>query len=537
MIGRADYDGGAQWPIGTIQFNRASSFVSATLPLQHNGARDGQMGLDMQFAIDYLSDKAGVRLAFIPNATGGTGFSGNQWNPGNGLYEGTVTRINAAMSANPDFIFKGFLWHQGESDAGAVAAYESALDTAITSLRSDVSVADSTTPFVLGQLGSPDSNEALINAIIDDTPARLDYIGVAPAADLAIYDAHHFTAASLRTLGSRYVLAFNEALLDVPSTASAPDQVLGVTASPGDSTVFLSWSAPPANGSPLTDYVLRRTVSGSTTIIADGTGTATSFTDTGLLNGTEYSYTVEAVNSIGAGPQSDSVLATPSVPVTPPGPTAEVDAVAHWIFGSDNTTNADLVSGQIPTGPAHTQAAGYIRSPAGTAQGLSTGLQEAAIQTVVMVSRSPSGSSLWGGTLGDGSAGNEGVSAFFQTNQNNGVFVNMRGGPWGNARVKEFGGNATDFTFVAFSINRTTSEYVLFVGNQAESGVISGSGSMPLSTRAISIGNGLLTSGAFANPTDTAEFMVFNRSFNAADLDSIYQRSRARITARGLTVL
>lgn len=98
------------------------------------------------------------------------------------------------------------------------------------------------------------------------------------------------------------------------STYVAPPAPLapsGVSAAPGDTQVTVSWTAP--------DYaetytVKRAEVTGGpyTTV---GTTTSTSFTDTGLTNGTEYFYVVSASNASGTSADSVEVSATPEVVV------------------------------------------------------------------------------------------------------------------------------------------------------------------------------------------------------------------------------
>ena len=99
--------------------------------------------------------------------------------------------------------------------------------------------------------------------------------------------------------------------------AGAPTAPLGLTASAGNGSVSLSWSTPASNGgSAITGYnIYRGTSPGGETTTPVGTGvTGTSFTDTGLTNGTTYYYTVAAVNSAGTSPQSNEASATPHVP-------------------------------------------------------------------------------------------------------------------------------------------------------------------------------------------------------------------------------
>ncbi len=99
----------------------------------------------------------------------------------------------------------------------------------------------------------------------------------------------------------------------ITAAAGVPGQVTGLAATPGDGAVALAWTAPSDNGAALTDYVIEQSVAGGAfTVIADGTGTGTAFTDTGLTNGTLHAYRVSAVNNTGTGTPSTVVEATPA---------------------------------------------------------------------------------------------------------------------------------------------------------------------------------------------------------------------------------
>ena len=97
---------------------------------------------------------------------------------------------------------------------------------------------------------------------------------------------------------------------------TAPLQVTGASATAGNNQVALSWSAPDSGGSAITDYVIEQLDSDGSTwnTLTDGVSTSTSFTVTGLTNGTSYSFRVSAKNTIGTGTVSSTVSATPAVP-------------------------------------------------------------------------------------------------------------------------------------------------------------------------------------------------------------------------------
>jgi fibronectin type 3 domain-containing protein len=95
-----------------------------------------------------------------------------------------------------------------------------------------------------------------------------------------------------------------------PTAPALPPAPTGLTATAGNTLAVLSWTA--STGA--TSYnVYRGTSSGgeSTTAIATGI-TTTSYTNTGLTNGTAYYYKVAAVNSSGTSTYSNEASATPT---------------------------------------------------------------------------------------------------------------------------------------------------------------------------------------------------------------------------------
>lgn len=124
---------------------------------------------------------------------------------------------------------------------------------------------------------------------------------------------------------SRYVIEYGGdggAVLKQASTTfdvgapTAPQQVMGGSATAGNSQLVLSWSAPDTGGSAITDYVIEQFDAGSSTwtVLTDGVSTATTHTVTGLTNGTSYSFRVSAKNIVGTGTASATFTGTPAAP-------------------------------------------------------------------------------------------------------------------------------------------------------------------------------------------------------------------------------
>lgn len=119
---------------------------------------------------------------------------------------------------------------------------------------------------------------------------------------------YYYVVAAVNSAGS----SANSSQASATPTApvNVPSVPTGLTATPGNAQVSLSWTA----SSGATSYnVKRSTTSGGpyTTIASPST---TSYTDTGLTNGTTYYYVVAAVNSAGSSANSSQVSATPSAP-------------------------------------------------------------------------------------------------------------------------------------------------------------------------------------------------------------------------------
>jgi len=100
-----------------------------------------------------------------------------------------------------------------------------------------------------------------------------------------------------------------------PSTslvAKVPNEVRGVNAIGFDGQVLVTWVKPSENGSPINNYEVIVTESGSTIFTTYPTkSTDTQATITGLKNGVKYTFKVIAINAIGESRVSGSASAIP----------------------------------------------------------------------------------------------------------------------------------------------------------------------------------------------------------------------------------
>ena len=119
-----------------------------------------------------------------------------------------------------------------------------------------------------------------------------------------------------------------------PPTVPGPPTLNTVT--PGDGQATLVWTGGSTGRSPITDYIIQKSPDGSTawTTVTESVSTATTYTVTGLTNGTIQHFRVAAVNAIGTGAWSNTLSATP----VPPPELPSIAGLVAWWDAADAST-------------------------------------------------------------------------------------------------------------------------------------------------------------------------------------------------------
>lgn len=197
------------------QWLQSGNVAPASNPLDHNIVATDNIGADVEWAREYLVPDlvTGRRVLLVPCAEQSTGFTANDWNEGDALYEAAVARTLAAM-ALPGASLKACIWRQGEDDVGmGEAPYAAALDAMIAAFRADVG---ETVPFLVGGMvpsyvaASPASRQPIQDALAD-TPTRVSacaYIDPDVPSEIGSGDGLHYSAASQRLMAARYAAAY-----------------------------------------------------------------------------------------------------------------------------------------------------------------------------------------------------------------------------------------------------------------------------------------------------------------------------------------
>ena len=126
-------------------------------------------------------------------------------------------------------------------------------------------------------------------------------------------------------------------------TGSAPSAPTGVTATRGDGRATVAWNASTDYGNAVTQYVATASPGGAT---CSTTGALTCAV-TGLTNGTSYTFTVTATNSIGTSTASSASAAVVPAgkPGTPTAPSATANNAAAAVSWTAPSNNGDAITG------------------------------------------------------------------------------------------------------------------------------------------------------------------------------------------------
>jgi len=153
---------------------------------------------------------------------------------------------------------------------------------------------------------------------------------------------------------------FDEQSLSITVTdaPTVPDAITDLNATSGETQVTLTWTAPADNGSAITDYIVEYGVTsgfpGNAQVFSDGVSANTGATVTGLMNDTDYSFRVAAVNGVGTSPYSNVDTATPTAAPVLPNDTRvaqiTVDINDFLSFSIENLAAGDEAAGDQPFG-------------------------------------------------------------------------------------------------------------------------------------------------------------------------------------------
>lgn len=209
MAGRGEVNGkykdeGSQ---NVYMLNKNNEWVQAKHPLHFDKPQVVGVGPGLAFAIKMAKENPKKRIGVIPCAIGGSSI--DVWKPGaydsntkTHPYDDAMKRIAIAMQHG---IFKGVLWHQGESNSTPAGAtdYMVKLKTLIEQFRD--SIHNKNLPFVAGELGTYKDQYDIINKVLAGLPAEVPFTAVASSKGLKHKgDSTHFDSPSAEKLGLRF---------------------------------------------------------------------------------------------------------------------------------------------------------------------------------------------------------------------------------------------------------------------------------------------------------------------------------------------
>ena len=192
--------------------------------------------------------------------------------------------------------------------------------------------------------------------------AKLQGIQIAPDGSLWIADSRYNRVRAMPDVA-------NAPGKNVPTgggvtTGTRPGPPTSVTATAGNHSATVRWAAPADNGgSPITSYMVISSAGPITSV----NGNILATTVLGLSNGTPYSFTVKASNSVGEGAASapSNVVVPTSTPATTPG--APTVGTATGLVSTNRAVGVAAVSWSAPSHDGGSPISSYLitASPGG----------------------------------------------------------------------------------------------------------------------------------------------------------------------------
>ena len=248
-----------------------------------------------------------------------------------------------------------------------------------------------------------------------------------------------------------------ELAVAAPPTIPAPPT--GLTATAGNAQVALAWTA----SAGATSYnVLRSTTSGSGYVSVATGVTPTSFTNTGLTNGTTYFFVVRAVNAAGTSANSAQASATPTAGTAPAPPTGLTATAGNAQVALGWTASAGATSYNVlrstTSGSGYASVATGITTTSFTNTGLTNGTTYFFVVQAVNAVGTSANSAQASATP---TAGGSGPCASFCTNPTIYSTANFQSGNLTTAArcfqttANLAGGNCSNMTGRTLSVNGT----------------------------------------------------------------------------------
>lgn len=184
--------------------------------------------LDLGLAVDPLFHAAKAlkprlgrtdQILIVNAALGGSGFSSNDWNPGDPAYSTAMARAAAALAIDGATML-AIMWVQGVQDSNSIdnaRAHGPAFVAMVEAIRGgdlvdDLNGGHETLPIVVGTTAEKEPGSLIINQNYFAAEVNLPYLAVVDCRDLVYPDAIHPDVPSRRIMGRRLAAGYFQAL-------------------------------------------------------------------------------------------------------------------------------------------------------------------------------------------------------------------------------------------------------------------------------------------------------------------------------------